>query len=156
MDCSTLGFSVLHHLLELAQTHVYWVGGVIQPSHPLLSPSAFQSFPASGSFLMSWVFTSGGQSIGASASASASVFPMNIQDWFPLELTSLSSLQPKWLSRVFSNTTVQKHKFFGTQLSLQSNSHIHTWLLEKPWLWLYGPLSAKQCLCFLICYLGLP
>ena len=92
--------------------------------------SYLQSFPASGSFPVSWFFSSGGQSIGVSASAS--VLPMNIQDWFPLGLTGLISLQSKGLSRVFSNTTVQKHQFFSTQLSLWSNSHIHTWLLEKP------------------------
>ena len=74
---------------------------------------------------------------------------MNIQDWFPLELTNLISLQSKGLSRVLSNTTVRKHQFFGAQSSLWSNSHIHTWLLEKLQLWLYGPLSAKWCLCFL-------
>ena len=89
-----------------------------------------QSFPASGSFPMSWLFASGGQSLGASVSAS--VLPMNIQDWFPLRLTGLNSLQSKGLSRVFSNTTVQKHNFFGAQLSLWSNSQVHTWLLEKP------------------------
>ena len=103
--------------------------------------SCLQSFPASGSFLMSQFFASGGQSIGASASAS--VLPMNIQDWFPLGWTGWISLQSKGLSRVFSNTTVQKHQFFGAQLSLWSNSYIHTWLLEKPQLWLYGPLSVK-------------
>ena len=103
--------------------------------------SCLQSFPASGSFLISQFFASGGQSIGASTSAS--VFPMNIQDRFPLGLTGLISLQSKGLSRVFSNTTVQKHQFFSAQLSLYSNSHIHTWLLEKPWPWLDGPLSAK-------------
>ena len=75
-------------------------------------------------------FASGGQSIAASASAS--VLPMNIQNWFPLGWTGWISLQSKGLSRVFSNTTVQKHLFFGAQLSLYSNSHIHTWLLEKP------------------------
>ena len=91
--------------------------------------SYLQSFPASGSFQMSPFFTSSGQSIGASASAP--VFPMNIQDWFPLGWTGWISLQSKGLSRVFSNTTVQKHQFFGVQLSLWSNSHIHTWLLEK-------------------------
>ena len=90
--------------------------------------SYLQFFPASGSFLMSWLFASGGQSIGASASASASVLPMNIQDGF-LELTGLISLLSKGLSRVFSNTTAQKHQFFSTQLSLWSSSHIHTWLL---------------------------
>ena len=92
--------------------------------------SSLQSFPASGSFPMSQFFTSGGQSIGAAASAS--VLPMNIQDWFPLGWTGLISFQSKGLSRVFSSSTVQKHHVFGAQLSLWSNSHIHTWLLEKP------------------------
>ena len=92
--------------------------------------SCLQSFPASGSFPISQFFASGNQSIGVSASAS--VLPMNIPDWFPLGLTGLISLQFKGLSRVFSNTTVQKHQFFGTQLSLWSKSHICTWLLEKP------------------------
>ena len=100
--------------------------------HPTVSSSVIpfsshlQSFPASGSFPMSQFFTSGGQSIGASASAS--VLPMNIQDWFPLWLTSWISLQSKGLSRIFSTTTVQKHQFFDTQLSLWSSSHIHTWM----------------------------
>ena len=104
--------------------------------HPTISSSVVpfsscpQSFPASGSFQMSQLFTSSGQSIGVSASTS--VLPMNTQDWSPLEWTGWISLQSKGLSRVFSNTTVQKHQFFGTQLSSQSNSHIHTWLLEKP------------------------
>ena len=104
--------------------------------HPTVSPSVFpfsscfQSFPASGSFPMSQFFTSGGQNI--EVSASTSVLPMNIQDWFPLGWTGWISLQFKGLSRVFSNTTLQKHQFFGTQLSSLSNSHIHTWLLEKP------------------------
>ena len=89
-----------------------------------------QSFPVSGSFLKSQFFTSGGQSIGASASAS--VHLTIIKDWFPLGLTDLTSLPSKGLSSVFSNTTVQKHQFFSAQLSSQSNSHIHTWLLEKP------------------------
>ena len=102
--------------------------------HPTISSSVvsfsscLQPFPASGSFPVSQFFASGGQSIGASAS----ILPMNIQDWFPLGLTSLISLESKGLSRVFSNTTVQKHQFFSAQLSLWSNSHIHTWLLEKP------------------------
>ena len=100
-----------------------------------------QSFPVSGSFQMSQLFASGGQNIGVSASAS--VLPMNIQDWFPLRWTCWISLQSKGLSRVFSNTTVQKHQFFGAQLSIRSNSHIHTWPLEKPWLWLGRPLLAK-------------
>ena len=92
--------------------------------------SHLQSFPASGSFPMSWLFASGGQSIGDSASAS--VLPMNIQHWFPSGRTGLIFLQSKGLSRVFSSTTVQRHQFFGTQPSLWSNSHIYTWLLEKP------------------------
>ena len=89
-----------------------------------------QSLPVSGTFPMSQVFAPGGQSSGVSASASA--LPMNTQDWSPSEWTGWISLQSKGLSRVFSNTTVQKHQFFGTQLSSQSNSHNHTWLLEKP------------------------
>ena len=115
--------------------------------HPTISfavvpfSPCLQSFPESGSFPVSQSFTSGGQSVGALASAS--VLPVNIQDWFPLGLTGWISLQSKGLSRVFSNTTVQTHQFFGTQPSLWSNSHIHTWLLEKPSLWLDGPLSAK-------------
>ena len=115
-----------------SQTHVHRVSDAIQPSHPLSSPSppAPRSFPASGSFPMSRFFASGGQSIRASASAS--VLPMNFQGWFLLGLTGWISLQSKGLSRVFSNTTVQKHQFFGTQPSLWSNSHIHSWLLEKP------------------------
>ena len=89
-----------------------------------------QSFPASGSFQMSQLFTSRGQSIGVSASTS--VLPVNIQDWLPLGWTGWISLQSEGLSRIFSNTTVRKHQFFSTQLSSQSNSHIHTWPLEKP------------------------
>ena len=111
------------------------------PSSVIPFSSCLQSFPALGSFLVSQFFASGGQSIGVSASAS--VLPMNIQDWSPLGWTGLISLQSKGLSRVYSNTTVQKHQFFGAQLSSQSNSHIHTWLLEKPQLWLDGPLLAK-------------
>ena len=91
--------------------------------------SCLQSFPASGSFQMSQLFASGGQSIRVSASTS--VLPMNIQDWSPLGWTGWISLLFKGLSRVFSNTAVQKHQFFGAQLSLQFNSHIHTWLLKN-------------------------
>ena len=104
--------------------------------HPAISSSVvpfssrLQSFPASGYFPMSQFFASGGQSIGVSASAS--VLPMNTQDWFPLGWTGCISLLSKGLSRVFSNTTVQKQQFFIAQLSLWSNSHIHTWPLEKP------------------------
>ena len=108
-------------------THVHHVGDAI---HPTISSSVIpfsfclQSFPASGSFPMSQLFISGGQSIGVSASTS--VLPMNPQDGSPLGWTSWISLQFKGLSRVFSNTTVQKHQFFGAQPSSQSNSHIHT------------------------------
>ena len=120
-----------HQLLELTQTHVHQVNDAIQPSHPLSSPfsSLPQSLPASGSFPMSQLFTWGGQSIGVSASSS--VLAMNTQDWTPL-WTGWICLQSKGLSRVFSNTTVEKHQFFSTQLSSQTNSHIHTWPLEKP------------------------
>ena len=103
--------------------------------------SWLKSLPASGFFQMSQFFASGGQSIGVSASVP--VFPMNIQNWFPLGWTGWISLQSKGLSRVFSNTTVGKHQFFSAQLSLWSKSHIHMWLLEKLYLWLDGPLSAK-------------
>ena len=130
MDCSKPGFPVHHQLPELAQTHVHWVGDAIQPSDPLLSlsPPAF-NLSASGSFQMSQFFASGDQSTGASVLAI--VLPMTTQDWSPLEWIGLISLQSKGLSRVFSNTTVQKHRFFSTQLSLQLNSHIHTWLLKN-------------------------
>ena len=106
-----------------------------QRRHPTISTSVLpfssclQSFPASVSFQMSQFFISGGQN--TAVSASASVLPMNIQDWFPLGWTGFISLLSKGLSRVFSKSTVQKHQFFGVQLSLWSNSHIHTWLLKK-------------------------
>ena len=104
--------------------------------HPTISSSVvpffscLQYFPASGTFPRSQLFASGGQSIRVSALSS--VLPKNTQDWSPLGWTGWISLQSEELSRVFSNTTVQKHQFFGTQLSSQSNSHIHTWPLEKP------------------------
>ena len=130
MDCTTPGLPVHPQLLELAQTHVHRVSDTIQPSHLLSSPSppAFNLSQHQG--LFQWVnsLAAGSQSIGVSAS----VLPVNIQDWFPLGWTNWISLQFKGLSRVFSNTTVQKHQFFGAQPSSQSNSHIHTWALEKP------------------------
>ena len=119
---------------------------VHQWCHPTISSSVVlfsscpRSFLASGSFQMSQLFTSSGQSIGVSALVS--VLPTNTQDWSPLGWTSWISLQSKGLSRVFYNTTIQKHQFFAAPLSSQSNSHIHTWLLEKPYLWLDGPLFA--------------
>ena len=127
---STLGFSVHHQLPELTQTHAHWVSDVIQSSHPLLSPTLLSSiFPSIRVFPVSQFFASGGQSIGVSASAS--VHQMNIQDWFQLGWTGWISLQSKGLSRVLSNTTVQKHQFFCSQLCLYSNSHVHIWPLEK-------------------------
>ena len=132
MDCSTPGLPVHHQVAEFTQTHVHLVGDAIQPSHPLSSPSppAFNLSQHQGLFK------------GVSSShqvakvlklckASASALPMNIQDQFPLGWTGCISLLFKGLSRVFSNTTVQKYQFFSTQLSLLSNSHIHTWLLEN-------------------------
>ena len=117
MDGSMPCVPVLHCLLESAQTHVHWVGDAIQPSHPVIPFfSRLQSFPASGSCSMSQFFESGGQSIGISTLVS--VLPVNIQDWFPWGLTGWISLQSKGLSRVFPNTTIQKHQFFGAQLSL--------------------------------------
>ena len=122
MDCSVSAFLVLHCLPEFAQTHVHWVGDAIQPSHPLSPPfsSCSQSFPASRSSSMSQLFSLGGQSIGASASAS--VLPMDIKEWFPLKYISLKS---KGLSRVFSSTTIWKHQFFGVQPSLCQLSHLY-------------------------------
>ena len=115
--------------------------------HPAISSSVIpfssclQSLPASEYFPKSQLFTWGGQSTGVSALAS--FLPKNIQGWSPSEWTGWISLQSKGLSRVFSNTTVQKHQCFGIQLSSQSNSHIHTWPLEKPQPWLDGSLLAK-------------
>ena len=131
MDCSTPGLPVPHQLLEFTQTHVRGVRDAIQPSHPLSSPSppAFNLYQHQG--LFKWVISSC-QMVNIGVSPSASVLPMNIQNWFPVGLTGLSSLQSKGLSRVFSNTRIQKHQFFSTKPSLWSNSHIHTWLLEKP------------------------
>ena len=115
MECSMLGFPVHHQLSELAQTHVHWVSDAIQPSHPLSSPSppAFNLSQHQG--LFQWVSSSHQV---AKVSASASVLPVNIQDWFPLRVTGWISFQSKGLSRVFSNTTFQKGQFFGAQVSL--------------------------------------
>ena len=131
MDCSMPGFPVHYQLTDCSNScpSIHWCQPTISSSFVPFS-SGLQSFPASGSFPMSQFFASGDQSIGVSASAS--VIPKNIQDLFPLGWTGWISLQSKGLSRVFSNTTVQKHQFFGAQLSSQSNSHIHTWPLEKP------------------------
>ena len=130
MNYSTPGLPVHHQLLEFTQTHVHPV------VHPAISSSVVpfsscsQSLTASESFPMSQLFTRGGQSIGVSALAS--VLSMNTLGWSPLGWTGWISLQSKGLSRVFSNTIVQKHQFFGAQLSSRSNSHIHRWPMEKP------------------------
>ena len=167
MDCSMPGFPVHHQLLELAQTHAHWACSdscnAFSPSvihyypvcwnsrpfswwcHLTISSSTahfscLQSLQASGSFPMSWLFTSSGQSIGASASAIALEYSGLISfryDW-------LIFLKSKGLSRVFSSTKIQKHQFFGTQPSLWSNSHIRTWLLENPQLWLDGPCQQSD------------
>ena len=130
MDCSTPGFSFLF-LSPRACSNSYPLSWWCHPtiSSFVIPFFCLQSSPASGSFPMSQFFTTGGQSIGVSASAS--VLPMNIQDWFPLGLAGLISLQSKGLSIVFSSTTVWKHQFFSAQPSLRSNSHIPIWLLEK-------------------------
>ena len=120
MNCSTPGLPVHHQLPEFTQTHAHGVGDAIQPSHPLSSPSPPAPNP-SGSFPVSQLFASGGQSTGVSALAS--VLPMTTQDRSPLGWTGWISLQSKGRSTVFSNTTVQKHQVFGAQLSSQSNSH---------------------------------
>ena len=136
MNRSMPGLPVHHQLPEFTQTHVHRVSDVISSSIVGFS-SCLQSFQASASFLVSQFFASGSKSIGVSASTS--VPPVNTQDWSPLTQdwsplgwTGWISLQSKGFSRVFSKTAVQKHWFFGAQLSSQSNSHIHTWLLEKP------------------------
>ena len=145
VDCSTSGFPIHHYLQVCSDSYLLsqWCHPTISSSVALFT-SCLQSFPASGSFPMSQFFESGGQSIGASASAS--VLPKNVQDWFPLGLTGLISLQSKGFSRVFSSTTIQKHQFFGAQPSLWSNSHIHTWLLLS----LSGPLIPQLQVGFLL------
>ena len=132
MDWSTPGLPVPHHLPEFAQVHIHWVGDVIQlsPSLPPSSPFAFNLSQHWG--LFQWVSSSHQVTQSIGASASASVFPMNIQSWLPWGLTGLIPLQSKGLSRVFFNITVQKHQFFSIQPSLWSNSHICMWLLERP------------------------
>ena len=131
MNRSTPGLPVHHQLLEFTQTQVHRVGDAIQPSHPLSSPSPAPN-PCQHQSLFQWVSSSHevGQSTGVSALAS--FLPKKSQGWSPSEWIGWISVQSKGLSRVFLNTTAQKHQFFGAQPSSQSNSHIHTWLLEKP------------------------
>ena len=130
MAWSTPGLPVHHHLLEFTQTHVHWVSDAIQPFHPLSSPSPPAVNLSQHQGLFQWVSSSYHVAKVLELQLQL-VPPMNIQDWFPLGWTCWISLQSKGLSRVFSNTTVEKHQFFGAQLSLWSNPHIHTWPLEK-------------------------
>ena len=131
MDFSTPGLSVHHQLPEFTQTHVHWVSDAIQPSHPLSSPSpTFNLSQHQG--LLKWVSSLHQVAKELEFQLQQSLLPMNTQDWSPLGWTGWISLQFKGLSRLFSNTTVKKHQFFSAQLSLLSNSHVHTWLLEKP------------------------
>ena len=129
MNHSMPGLPVHHHLPECTQTHIHRVDDAIQPSHLLSSPFPPAPIPPSIR-AMSQLFAWGGRS--TRVSALASFLPKKSQGWSPSEWTGCISLQSNGLSRVFSNTTVQKHQFFGTQLSSQSNSHIHTWPQEKP------------------------
>ena len=127
---ASLSFPISWNLLKLMSIELVMLSNHLIFCHPLLLlPSIFPKI-RERSFPMSWLFVSGDQSIGASPSAS--YLPMNIQDWFSLGWTGWISLQSKGLSRVFSNTTVQKHQFFSAQPSLRSNTHIHTWPLQKP------------------------
>ena len=131
MNCSTPGLPVHHQLPEFTQIHVHRVSDAIQPSHPLSSPSPPAPNPSQHqSFPMTELFAWGSQSTGISALAS--FLPKKSQGWSPSEWTGWISLQSKGLSRVFSNTTVQKHQFFSARLSSQSNSHTCTWPQEKP------------------------
>ena len=134
VDISTPGLLVHHQLPEFTETHVHWVSDAIQPSHPLLSPSPPAPIPPSirvfsneTTLRMRWP-----KYWSFSFSWFSWFLPKKSQGWSPSEWTGWISLQSKGFSRVFSNTTVQKHQFFGAQLSSQSNSHIHTWPLEKP------------------------
>ena len=125
MNCSTPGLPVHHQLPEFTQTHVHWLDDAIQASHPLSSPSPSAPSPSQQQGLFKWVSSLHWVAKVLGVSALASVLPMNTKDWFPSGWTGWISFQSKEFSRVFSNTTVQKHQF-GAQLSSQSNSHIHT------------------------------
>ena len=126
------GLPVHHQLPEFTQTHVHRVSDAIQPSHPLSSPSPPAPNPSQHQSLFQWVNSSHEVAKVLEFSALASFLPKKSQGWSPSEWTGWISLQSKGLSRVFSNTTVQKHQFFSAQPSSQSNSHIHTWPQEKP------------------------
>ena len=165
-SCSVMCYSLHPHglqhaslprpsqLRELAQTQVHWVSEAIQPSHPLLPPSVLALSLSQHQGLFQWV--------GFSHHV-AKVLALQLQHEYSNEYSGLISFRIDWfdlresegLSRVFSNTIVEKHQSFSAQPSLWSSSHVHTWLLEKPWLWLYRPLSAKWCLCFWVHCQGL-
>ena len=132
MNHSMPGLAVHHHLPEITQTHIHLVDDAIQPSHPLSSPSPLAPNPSQHQSLFQWVNSSHQVAKVLEFSALASFLPKKSQGWPPSEWTGWISLQSKGLSRVSSNTTVQKHQFLGAQLSSQSNSHIHTRPLEKP------------------------
>ena len=142
---ASLSFTISWRLIKFMSIDLVMLSNYLILCHPLLLlPSIFPSINLShSSFNESALHIKWPKYWSLSFSISP---PMNTQGWFPLELTGLVSL----LSRVFSSTTIPKHQFFGAQPSLWSNSHIHTWLLEKPYLWLYRLLSTKWCLCFLI------
>ena len=148
----TPGFPVLHHFLELAQTHVHWVGDAIQPSHPLLSPSHPAQNLSQHQGLFQWV---------SSSHQVAKVLELQFQHESFSEYSGLISFRIDWsellVAQGILKSLLQHHSskasFFGAQLSLWFNSHIHAWLLEKPQLWPDRPLAAKLCLCFLICCL---
>ena len=132
MDYSTPGFPVYHQLPEFAQTQVHWAGDVIQPSHPLLSPSPSVFNLSQHEGIFQGVSSSHQVAKVLELQDQHQSFQWNIQAWFPLGLTGLVSLLSKGLSKVFSSSTIQKHQFFSTQPSLWSSSHTHPWLLEKP------------------------
>ena len=146
---ASLSFTTFWSLLKLTSLSQWCHPSVSSSVVPFSSCS--QSFPAPGFFPVSWLFASGGQSI--EASTSASVLPMNIQGLLPLGLNGLISLSPRDAHE--SSLAPQFKSIHSSQPSLWSSSHIRTWLLEKPQLWLFKPLSAKWCLCFLVYCLGL-
>ena len=147
----SLSFTISQSLLKIRSIESMMPSNYLTLCRPLLLlPSIFPSIRV---FSHELALPIGGQSIGASAAAS--VLPMNIQSWYLLGLTGLISLLSKGHSRVLSSSTIWRHQFFRTQPFIWSNFHIHTWLMEKPYFWLYGPLLAKWCLCFLLHYLNL-
>ena len=151
MDCSTPDFPLLRYFLELAQTHVHWVSDAITPSQPLSSPSPPVFYLSQNQGLFQWAGFFCSDSVlwirwKTHCSFKISISPDNIQDWFPWGLTGLISLQSKGLSKVFSSTTVWRYQIFGTQPFILANSHIQTWLLEKPiWTSVGSDVSPFQC-----------